>query len=706
MVVRSWILLMLGLGALGLLLGLRTSLPGPASTEYLATNPGEVVAREAGIPARDTLRVTLSHSDLTIDAPAFQTAVTDLTSLLRSQRRGAEAIFRRIDAPGETMLDEERLMSSDRRTALVVASTSAPLDEAAAALTEIPGLLMGWQEAHPDFLLHWLAAGTADREIIALINRDLDRSLLVTLPLTLLILLFAFRSVVAGLLPLVLALLCLVGSLGAAAVLSNIYGSVSATAAQLVVLLVLALGVDYALFMVSRVREEQARGTPLAAAVTRTRLTSGRAILWSGVTVALSLTGLLLMEDSILTSMALVSILAVSITVASTVSVLPSLFLLLGSRLERGRVRGHSSRSSPGRLLSLAIRRPLLVLLAGGAILGALSWQASALHTGSTVNPHLLPLTLQGVRAFSHLERTIPGAAGIDLSLILHGEALPAAEEDGRVDELTLALLEHEQVSGPIRVERSSDGLTARYVFLVSGAGDSAANRRLVDTLRTTLLPAHLDPAGIEGFISGTLAYERDEIAEYAEHAPRVFAVVLALSFMLLLIAFRSVVIPCKAILLNLLSTAASFGALVILFQTGVVPGWNYGVIEAFVPPLLFAILFGISMDYHVFLLSRIREEYCRHGDMARALEEALARTSGTITSAALIMASVFAVIATLELPLMQQLGAGLAFAILVDATIIRSALLPAGMMLLGRWNWYLPGWLGWLPRAGVEEEQ
>ena len=225
----------------------------------------------------------------------------------------------------------------------------------------------------------------------------------------------------------------------------------------------------------------------------------------------------------------------------------------------------------------------------------------------------------------------------------------------------------------------------------------------VIEDIRKDLAPRLLENSGITVGVSGNLPFVVDEKARYTERTPWVLGAVVLVSAIFLLIAFRSIAVAIKAMLLNLLSTGASFGLMVLLFQHQIVDAWQYGVIESFVPALLFSILFGLSMDYHVFLLSRIQEEAMHGGSTADAVQRGISATSRTITSAALIMAGVFAIIATLELPVMKQLGVGLAIAVVLDATIIRSLLLPASMVLLGKWNWYLPSWLQWLPRVRVD---
>ena len=545
--------------------------------------------------------------------------------------------------------------------------------------------------------------------MFALINRDLDRSLIYTLPLSLLVLIWSFGSVVAAAVPILVALVCLGAALGLTAIISTIFTPVSATSSQLVVLLVLAIGVDYSLFIISRLREEVDRGLSYREAVSIARRRAGSAVLFSGLTVALSLSGLVLMHDTILTSMASVSIIAVVFTVLTCVAVLPSLLLLLGPRLEIGRIRSRrlpvpGSDTKLNSFLRISIEHPVLVLAAGTSILLLLSSFCFDLRLGSTVQPGNLPQSMQSSQAYSAIRRAFPEATGSDFSIILSGADLAERENDGTVQGFFDRLAELPYLRGPLGSDRSDDGTAARYHFLVDRGMNDPRARALVKQIRGEFIPQAFGSTAVSAILGGTLPYAVDDEVRYGERAPEVYGVVLALSMVFLLVAFRSIVVPIKAIVLNLISTGASFGVLVLVFQSAWGPEpLRYGVIESFVPPLLFSILFGLSMDYHVFLLSRVREEMINGRAAADAVARAISTTSRTITSAAMIMVVVFSIIATLELSVMKQLGIGLAFAVLIDATIVRSMLLPASLILLGKWNWYFPGWMKSIPELQVD---
>ncbi len=692
-----WVVVSLALAAYGSFVEVRTVLPGPHAKEALLRYPGERIAFESGIAPTDALLLILRNPTFTVDSSRFKEATESLVALLRSQvvANTTTPLFRSLRTLGRGgfLNDRDLFVADDQHSLLLQALTDEPVFYAAKSLKDIPAAIEKWKINNSDFYVGYLSTGTASSEIFKLINEDLDRSLIFTLPLTLLILLWAFRSLIAACIPIFIALTSLFCSLGVTACLSHLWSPVSATAQQLVVLLVLAIGVDYSLFMLSRVREEVAHGADLERAVALASQTTGRAILWSGFTIACSLVGLLLMDDTILASMAIVSIIAVIITVISTTGVLPALLLVLG------RFVAHS-KSEQVRFRNLGVNHPRPVTLFCLAGLLALSTPIFWMRLGSTMEQDILPKGMQSSSAFERLRHDFPRNAGVSFSIVVRGRSADFLRDD-LLDPFFEGLVSAHDVSGPLEAVFSKDGVTARYLFVAAGNGNLRANQQLVEKIRSEYVPKLLNPLGVDGYVTGVLPFVADEAARYRERTPCVFLAVLALSFTFLLVAFRSIVVPLKAIVLNLLSTSAAFGLLVGLFQAGVLPHWNYGVIESFVPALLFSILFGLSMDYHVFLIARIQEEALAGKSTRDAVSCGVASTYRTITSAAIIMTSVFLVIAALELPLMQQLGIGLAAAVFIDATIIRTMLLPASMVLLGGLNWYLPKWLRWLPRIG-----
>lgn len=691
-----------------MLVGTQTIIPGPSSTITLQSNQGELLAKAAGISKHDRLLLLLRHSDLSPKDPKVEIARESLISLLQVQHQegSAQVVFSRIESVGRTVKGDENFISDD--TTLLVATLYKDIDQSSAELSTIAKTLAEWQQANPGFELHYLSDGSMKQEMFDLIHSDLDNSLLLTIPLTLLVLLFAFRSVVASVLVLLLAILSLIASLGAAALLSQLLGPISASASQLVVLLVLAIGVDYGLFFICRMREEVDKGSTYPQAIRLTLHSTGIAIAWSGLTVAVSLVGLLIMQDSVLSSMALVSITAVLITLVSSLWALPAVLEVLGPRIDYGRFGSHRSNSTIEhglipKLLALSLRSPAVTFFTSVLVLLILGSLSTKIILGTTINPQILPSSMQLQSAHLQLEQKFPDLAGVDLTLILEGANIRSLYEDGALEPFSEALQTLPELRGPLMVEISEQGDLIRMLFNVNGDPNSKELQNYVLALRSTLSAQYLQALGIKVYLSGTLPYVVDEIERYRARMPLVLAVVLALSMLFLLLAFRSIIVPLKALVLNLLSCAAAFGSLVLAFQSGLIANWNYGVIEYFVPALLFSILFGLSMDYHVFLLSRIYENSIKGMQLKQAVRLGILSTWRPITSAALIMVTVFAVVASLSLPLMRQLGFGLCIAVLIDATIIRTFLLPSSMLLLGRLNWYLPSWLSWLPRIKLD---
>jgi RND superfamily putative drug exporter len=354
------------------------------------------------------------------------------------------------------------------------------------------------------------------------------------------------------------------------------------------------------------------------------------------------------------------------------------------------------------------MRRPLVAALLSGALLLALAAPALSIRFGTT-DITAFPESIDGVAAIEQLREHWPEGTLLTLDVIVTNAGDPAT--DAAIEKLKTDVLAIDGLSGPPRVQKATDGSAYDVAFVMSGTQNDPRNHQIVQQVRSQVVPPLFGGlAGTQALVSGDAASTMDRTQVYTDSLPLVFGFVLSLSFLLLLIAFRSLVVPVKAIVLNLLSTFAAYGVMVAVFEFGfgkeILDVRPTEVIEAFVPIFVFAILFGLSMDYHVFILTRIRELVDRGSPTTYAVAHGIALTSGTVTSAAAIMVVVFAVFATLRIVVIRELGLGLAVAVLIDATVIRSVLLPATMRLLGEWNWYLPRWLGWLPRVTLEAQE
>ena len=549
---------------------------------------------------------------------------------------------------------------------------------------------------------------TADEDFLTLSNKDLkEGELFFGLPAALVVLLLVFGAVVAGLVPVLLAIVAIVLALALVAVVGQVW-EVSFFVVNMLTGMGLALGVDYSLFIVSRFREERSRGVDKIDAIAATGRTANRAVLFSGTAFVIAMTGMLLVPDTILRSLAAGAVLVGLTAVVSATTLLPAILSLLGDRVDAGRLPFVGRGGGEGRFWAAVVervqRRPLAYLLVTTAFLILLALPALELRTGSA-GVRTIPDGYASKDGFSALEREL-GVGTVDSAqVVVEGDVESAPVRQG-LERLQAELGDDPAFRNP-ELETAPDGRLAVVEALV--AGDSRDERAVqaVERLRTELVPSTLGSDSVEVYVTGETA----EIVDYRElmerWLPIVFAFVLGLSFILLTVAFRSIVVPVKAILLNLLSVGAAYGLIVLVFQEGVgneLFGFpQVDAIEAWLPLFLFSVLFGLSMDYHVFLLSRIRERYTQTGDSSEAVAFGVRTTARLITGAALIIIVVFVGFATGELVMFQQMGFGVAVALLLDATVIRSVLVPAAMELLGERNWYLPRWLEWLPHYEVE---
>jgi RND superfamily putative drug exporter len=540
---------------------------------------------------------------------------------------------------------------------------------------------------------------------------DLQRAERLSLPVTLLVLLIAFGALVASLVPVLLAATAVLATFGLLGPISQVF-PLDSSVKTVVLLIGMAVGVDYALFYVIRSREERARGVASHEALERTARTSGHTVLVAGTTVAIAMAGQFLVGSDILNGIASGTIAVIACAVAGSITVLPAVLELLGPRIDRGRIpflphlgAGAESRFWPA-VVDRVLRRPLLSLLAALALLVALAVPALGLHVSEPDSSELSPAVPTSLQA--RIEADFPGSAppAYVAFVFPRNERARAAEEARRLETAAAAAgVAHP----PFTVDAGLDGRAAVLELPLSGLGDDPASLAALATLRTTLIPETLGRVpGAEVAVTGETARNADFTRQMKHGLPYVIAFVLVLAFLILLVTFRSVVIPVKAISLNLLSVAASYGVLALVFQRhwaeGLLGFHSTGSIMAWLPVFLFVVLFGLSMDYHVFILSRVREGVDDGLSNDAALRYGIARTAGVVTSAALVMVGVFSLFGTASALDLKEAGVGLAVAVLLDATVVRAVLLPASMKLLGDRNWYLPAWLEWLPRTTGRE--
>jgi uncharacterized membrane protein YdfJ with MMPL/SSD domain len=525
------------------------------------------------------------------------------------------------------------------------------------------------------------------------------------LPAALLILLLVFGSVVAGLVPIALALVAIITALGLVG-LVGIAFELSIFTVNMLSGMGLALGIDYALFIVSRFREERAGGREKLDAIATTGRTASRAVLFSGTAFVIAMLGLLLIPNTIFRSLAFGAITVGITSVVAAVTLLPAVLSLLGDRVNalripiigRGSERGTAAEGRFwGAIVRGVMRRPVISLVVSVAVLLALCLPVLEFKTGEA-GIRTLPDRFPSKQGFNALQETFGVGTTDTVEVVVDGEV--SAETHAAVRRLA-ERMEANPAFRQVEVGfHPNEGLA---VIEAVPAGDSRDERALtaVRQLREAEIP------GAQVLVTGETAEAIDYFALTERWLPILIAFVLGLSFILLTVAFRSLVVPIKAILLNLLSVGAAYGVLILVFQEGIgndLLGFQQvDFIEAWVPLFLFAVLFGLSMDYHVFLLSRIRERYLRTRNNDEAVAHAVGSTARMITGAALIIIAVFGGFAVGDLVMFQQMGFGVAVSLLIDATIIRSVILPASMKLLGERNWYLPRRLRWLPDFHVE---
>jgi RND superfamily putative drug exporter len=474
----------------------------------------------------------------------------------------------------------------------------------------------------------------------------------------------------------------------------------------------LALGIDYSLFVVSRYREERARGREQFEAIAVSGLTASRAVVFSGTAFVVAMFGMLLVPSSIMRSLAVGAIVVGVVSVVAATTLLPALLGLLGDRVDSLRVpfvgrrvlesAGSESRFW-GAIVQRVLRRPGLSLVLSAGLLLVLATPVLGLNVG-TSGVSALPDRFASKQGFLALERDFPGTATDPAEIVVSNASSPGTEQALEALRTRLAA---DPRFGEGDIRRSADGTAAVLSVPVQGDASGESAVAAVKKLRSDVIPAAFAGTGAEALVGGTTSENIDYFSSVIDPAPYVIGLVLLLTFVLLTVVFRSVVVGATAVLLNLLSVGAAYGLLVIVFQYGIgadLLGFQQAdTIEAWVPLFLFSVLFGLSMDYQVFLLSRIRERYDQCGDTTEAVTFGVASTARIITGAALIIVAVFAGFARGDLIMFQQMGFGVAVALLLDATIIRSVVLPSAMRLLGDWNWYMPRWLAWVPTLRVE---
>jgi uncharacterized membrane protein YdfJ with MMPL/SSD domain len=607
--------------------------------------------------------------------------------------------------------DSQGTLSEDGKSALVTfdlhgEDADEKVDPALAAVAKL-------DKQQPSYRVEEFGGASADKALSEAFEEDFQKAEVTSLPITLVILILAFGALLAAFVPLLLAITAVAAAIGLLGPISQIW-PVEETINSVVLLIGLAVGVDYSLFYLRREREERARGRSEEAALEAAAATSGRAVLVSGFTVIAAMAGMYLGGAATFVSFATGTILVVAISVVGSLTVLPAILSKLGDRVNKGRVPFLRPERRTGEprvwswVLDRVLRRPLASVIAAGAVLVVLAIPVFHMHTADS-GIDGLPRSLEVMQTYDRMQAAFPGEQ-FTADIVLQGDNLDRSEIQAAAQELRQVARDSKEFYEPVTVDTSPDGQVAVIEVPLAGTGTDETSMAAIETLREDVVPQVFpsvsggELVGVSGFTAGSVDF--NELM--SDRIWWVFGFVFAMAFLLLLVTFRSIVIPVKAIVLNVLSVAAAMGVVTWVFQDGhfedLLNFDSTGAITAWFPLMLFVILFGLSMDYHVFILSRIKEAVDRGESTEEAVSHGIKSTAGVVTAAAVVMVAVFSIFATLSFIDMKQFGVGLAVAVLIDVTLVRAVLLPATMKLLGKWNWYLPKWLEWLPKGPALE--
>ena len=733
-VVGAWVLVLVASIVIMGVIGTNTT------TEIRFTNDpesqhGMEVLEAAGLddnsPTDET--VIIQSEGTTIDDASYREHVEAVTAELRAMEGIVEpesvTNYYELAANPETAPMAEGLLSADGRTTLIPVTLAGSQDEATANAAEYHERLDelngdGYYVASVGFI-------SIGEENNVIAEEDLIRGEAIGIAAALVILVIVFGALVAAGVPILLAMVAIGISFGLTALLSQVW-EISFFITNMITMIGLAVGIDYALFVIERYREERRNGHAKSDAITIAGGSATKAVLFSGGTVVLALAGMFFMPGTIFQALAAGAVIVVIVSVIATMTLVPAMVGLLGDKIDWPRKRNYEAYHAAhltarhhgadtvysgfwGRITKGVTAHPVIGLVATTALLVAAAIPYFNINLGFA-GVETMPEDSEARHAFEILDDEFSAGSLAPVQFVIEGdpeEVMPALEQlRADISEMTIPNGDStEPAFLPIPDGEWAVWSESGDVALVEATLAHAANdERSYDTireLRDDVIPAAFEGTDAEVYVSGDSAFNVDFFEVVDQYQPIIIAFVLGLSFILLLLAFRSVVVPLKAIVMNLLSVGAAYGLMVLVFQEGV-GNELFGLqhtptIEAWLPIFLFSVLFGLSMDYHVFLLSRIREHYDETHNNAESVAVGLKSTGRIITGAALIMVAVFSGFAAGRLVMFQQLGFGLGVAVLIDATLIRSVLVPSAMALLGDRNWYLPKWLHWLPDLRVE---
>ncbi|MBE8473334.1 MMPL family transporter [Streptomyces justiciae] len=671
------------------------------------THTAARIVKDAGIeePAGETVLVQAKDGGLKATDAEFRAAVN--------------AVVQAVDATGKvtdvTSPYDTDTVSKDGRSALVQFDMKGDAETAGERVEPVLDAVAKVQKDHADLRIEEIGGASMQKTFDDAFGDDFQKAEYSAVPVALGILLIAFGALVAALLPVALALTAIMATMGLMGVISHVM-PMGDVANSVMLLVGLAVGVDYCLFYLRREREEREAGRDAQTALRIAAATSGRAIIVSGVTVCVAMAGMLFTGIADFEAMGLASLIVVAVAMIGSITVLPALLSLLGERVEKGRIPFLRRRKRNGNgesrlwtaVLGAVLKRPMVsVVVAAGALL-AIAAPAVGMKTQNLTLDQEFGDSLPIVQTYDRVNAAFPGGSE-PAEVIVKADNINSADVQNALADFKEQAVASGASRGPVEIKlHQKQNLAFVYVPLVGGSDLDKAGASL-EKLRDEVRPATLGKVdGLEAPISGQVAGSKDFNDQLTGAVVPVFAFVVVFAFLLMLLSFRSLTIAITSIVLNLLSVGAAYGILVAVFQHGwgasLVGAEGVGAIISWLPLFLFVILFGLSMDYHVFVVSRIREARLKGRTTKDAIQHGVVTTAGVVTSAAVIMVAVFAIFGTLSMQSMKQMGVGLATAVLVDATIIRGVLLPAVMALLGERNWYLPKWLDRLPDLTHDE--
>ncbi|CAL9628540.1 MMPL family transporter [Streptomyces sp. enrichment culture] len=692
----------------------------------LGSAAGRVDVKDSDQMGGETHTAARIVEDAGIDEPAGETVLVqarsgDLKATDAEFRAAVDAVVQAVEGTGKvtgvTSPYDSKTISKDGRSALVQFDMRGEADTAGERVEPVLKAVEGVQQEHGSLRIEEIGGASMMKTFDDAFGDDFKKAEYSAVPVALGILLVAFGALVAALVPVALAITAIIATMGLMGLVSH-FQPMSETANSVMLLVGLAVGVDYCLFYLRREREERAAGRDAQTALGIAAATSGRAIVVSGVTVCVAMAGMLFTGIAEFEAMGLASLMVVAVAMVGSVTVLPALLSLLGERVEKGRVpflRRRRPRGSAGEgsrfwtaVLKRVLARPTLAAVVAVGALLAVAAPALGMKTQNLTLDQEFGDSLPIVQTYNRVNEAFPGGSD-PAEVVVKADDINAPEVRAALADFRERAISSGASRGPVDITMHDEQNVALvYVPLVGGSDQDRAGESL-DKLRDDVRPATLGKVdGVEAPITGQVAGNKDFNDQLVGSVLPVFAFVVVFAFLLMLLSFRSLTIALTSIVLNLLSVGAAYGILVAVFQHGwgasLVGAEGVGAIITWLPLFLFVILFGLSMDYHVFVVSRIREARLRGRSTRDAIQHGVVTTAGVVTSAAVIMVAVFAIFGTLSMQSMKQMGVGLAAAVLIDATIIRGVLLPAVMSLLGERNWYLPKWLHRLPDLTHDE--